>query len=184
MSWLDRFVPDEFVPSVADIDLEALAARGIEGLLIDVDNTLLAHGTLEVDPQRLDWVRRASARFPVCLLSNSIFGRRVRWLSQLLGVPGFAVWNWNRKPFRGGFRRALALTGTTPERTAMIGDQLISDILGGNRAGMYTILVAPIHEREFVVTRYINRWLERVIRERLAARGVELPSPEEERDDT
>jgi len=183
MGWLDGFVPDEVVRSAAEVDLDALAARGIEGLVIDVDNTLLAHGTLEVEPERLAWARRAVERFRVCLLSNSISGKRVRWLSELLGVPGLAVWNWNRKPLRGGFRRALALTGTAPERTAMIGDQLLSDMLGGNRAGLHTILVTPIHAREFVVTRHVNRRLERLIRERLAARGVELPLNEEERDD-
>lgn len=183
MGWLEGFVPDEVVRSVAEIDLDALAARGIEGLVIDVDNTLLAHGTLEIDPERLAWARRAVKRFRVCLLSNSISGRRLRWLRELLGVPGLAVWNWNRKPFRGGFRRALALTGTAPAHTAMIGDQLLSDILGGNRAGMHTILVTPIHPREFVATRHVNRRLERMIRQRLAARGVTVPKPEEERDD-
>jgi HAD superfamily phosphatase (TIGR01668 family) len=184
MGWLDSFVPDEVVPSVTEIDLDALAARGIEGLIIDVDNTLLAYGVLEIDPERLAWARRAVERFRVCLLSNSLRGRRMRWLSELLGVPGLAVWDWNRKPFRGGLRRALVRTGTAPERTAMIGDQLISDMLGGNRVGLYTILVAPIHTREFVVTRYINRRLERMIRKRLAVRGVIVPEPEEARDDT
>jgi len=175
MGWLDLCVPDEVVRSVEEIDLDALSARGFQGMIIDVDNTLLAHGTLEVDPERLAWAREAVERFSVCLLSNSIFGRRVRWLRELLDIPGIAVWNWNRKPFAGGFRRALALTGTAPERTVMVGDQLLSDMLGGNRAGLHTILVTPIHPSEFVVTRHVNRRLERVIRERLAARGVTMP---------
>ncbi len=177
MGWLDLCVPDEVARSVTEIDLDALAARGFEGMILDVDNTLLAHGTLEFGPGREEWAQRAVERFSVCLLSNSVFGRRVRRLRELLGVPGISVWNWNRKPFSGGFRRALALTGTAPERTVMIGDQLLSDMLGGNRAGLHTILVTPIHPREFVVTRYVNRWLERMIRERLAARGVIMPDP-------
>jgi len=175
MGWLDLCVPDEVVRSVEEIDLDGLAARGFEGMLIDVDNTLLAHGTLEVEPARLEWLRRAIERFSVCLLSNSVSGTRVRRLRELLGVPGISVWNWNRKPFAGGFRRALALTGTAPERTVMVGDQLLSDMLGGNRAGLHTILVMPIHPTEFVVTRHVNRRLERLIRERLAARGITMP---------
>jgi len=175
MGWLDLCVPDEVVRGVDEIDLDALAARGFGGMLIDVDNTLLAHGTLEVEPARLAWVRRAVERFSVCLLSNSIFGKRVRRLRDLLGIHGISVWNWNRKPFAGGFRRALALIGSAPERTVMIGDQLLSDMLGGNRAGLHTILVTPIHPTEFVVTRHLNRRLERMIRERLAARGIAMP---------
>ncbi len=180
MGWLDLCVPDEVVRSVEEIDLDALAARSFAGMVIDVDNTLLAHGTFEVEPARLEWMRRATERFSVCLLSNSILGKRVRWLRELLEVPGISVWSWNRKPFSGGFRRALALTGTAPERTVMIGDQLLSDILGGNRAGLHTILVMPIHPTEFVVTRHVNRRLERIIRERLAARGISMPEAGDE----
>ena len=177
MSWLNDCVPDEVVRSVAEIDLDALAARGIEGLIIDVDNTLLAHGVREMDPERLEWARRAVGRLRVCLLSNSVRGRRARRLSQLLGCPGVSVWDWRRKPFGGGFRRAMAITGTAPEHTAMIGDQLVSDVLGGNRAGLHTIWVEPIHPREFVLTRLVNRRLERIICERLAVRGVAMPQP-------
>ncbi len=176
MSWLDAFVPRAVVSSVSEIDFDELAARGIEGLIIDVDNTLLAHGVPDLDPERAEWARRAAERFSCCLLSNSVRGIRVRRLSKQLGVPGLAVWHWDRKPLRGGFRRALAITGTTPEHTAMIGDQLLTDIFGGNRCGLYTIWVERIAPKEFVLTRGMHRPIERFVVRRLVQEGL-LPDP-------
>jgi hypothetical protein len=57
----------------------------------------------------------------------------------------------------------MAMMGTTPAQTAMIGDQLLTDILGGNRLGLYTILVTPIGTQEFPTTRLINRVIERLL---------------------
>jgi len=176
MGFLDAFVPDEAVGSVSEIDLDALAARGIEGLLLDLDNTLLAHGTLAMTADRAQWARRAAERFSCCLLSNSVRGRRVRRLSGELGVPGIAVWHWGRKPLSGGFRRAMSITGTSPEQTAMIGDQLLSDILGGNRTGLHTIWVERIDPCEFVVTRHVHRPIETWIARRLERAGL-IPDP-------
>ena len=174
MGWLSDCVPDEVVRSVTAIDLDALAARGIEGLIIDVDNTLLAHGVREMDTERREWARQAVGRFRVCLLSNSVRGRRARRLSQLLGCPGVSVWDWRRKPFGGGFRRATAITGTAPEHTAMIGDQLLTDVLAGNRCGLYTIWVERISPREFIGTR-ANRIIEGWCARRLRRAGMLPP---------
>ncbi|MEA3402702.1 MAG: YqeG family HAD IIIA-type phosphatase [Armatimonadota bacterium] len=175
---LTAFAPDEVARCVTEIDLGALADRGIEGLLIDVDNTLLAYGARDMEPQRLAWARRAAERFGVCLLSNSVRGLRVRQVSEELGVPGISVWHWQRKPLSGGYRRALAEIGTSPERTAMIGDQLMTDIWGANRCGLYTIWVQPISAGEFVITRHVHRRLEAYIARKLTAAGLMPSYPE------
>jgi len=67
-----------------------------------------------------------------------------------------------RKPRRRSFRRAMELMGTKPETTAVIGDQLFTDMLGGNRLGLFTILVTPISKEEFIGTRFM-RFLEKLI---------------------
>ncbi|MGC9318130.1 MAG: YqeG family HAD IIIA-type phosphatase [Armatimonadota bacterium] len=178
MGMLSAFAPDQVARCVTEIDLDALAERGTEGLLIDVDNTLLGHGAPGIEPERLAWARRATERFPVCLLSNSVRGLRVRQVSRELGVPGISVWHWQRKPLSGGYRRALAEIGTEPERTAMIGDQLMTDIWGANRCGLYTIWVQPVSPREFVFTRHVHRRLEACIARKLTAAGLMPPYPE------
>lgn len=176
MGLLDNYVPDAIAHSVSDIDLGELAERGIRGLLIDVDNTLIGHCAPEMTPERLEWAREAVERFEVCLLSNSVRGKRMRRVAELLGCPGIAAWKLDRKPLRGGFRRALGITGTSPQESAMIGDQLVTDILGGNRAGLHTIWVERILEREFVFTRHVQRRIERLIVRRL---GLQTPAAEE-----
>lgn len=180
MGILSAFVPDQVADSVTEIDLSALSERGIEGLLVDVDNTLLAKGVPEVDSARGEWLRRATEQFAVCLLSNSVRGLRVAAISRQFSVDGISVWHWGRKPMAGGYRRALAKTGTAPERSAMIGDQLMTDIWGANRLGMYTVWVRRIDPSEFIFTRRVHRPLEAYIARRLVAAGLLPPMPEED----
>ncbi|MDD3705135.1 MAG: HAD hydrolase-like protein [Clostridiaceae bacterium] len=66
------------------------------------------------------------------------------------------------KPSKTAFRRAMKLMNSVPANTAVIGDQIFTDVLGGNRLGLYTILVAPISDKEFIWTRIIRK-LERHI---------------------
>jgi len=160
--------PDEVAASVSEVDLDALAERGIEGLLLDVDNTLVGWGSLDMSEATIEWVTRAKARFSLCLLSNSVGGKRMRRLAEQLDIPAIAVWGLGRKPFRGGVAASLKLTGTSPERTALIGDQLLTDIAAGNRSGLHTIWVEKISPMEFIGTRlnrnvesYFARWLAR-----------------------
>ncbi|MCD6360624.1 MAG: YqeG family HAD IIIA-type phosphatase [Armatimonadetes bacterium] len=176
---IELFAPDEVAARVSDIDLDALARRGIEGLVLDVDNTLLPWGSADLDAGTRRWMQRARERFSICLLSNSVRGRRMRKLARELDVPGLSAWGLRRKPFRGGVMAALRRTGTAPEHTAMIGDQLLTDVLAGNRAGLYTIWVDRISPREFVLTRF-NRIFEGWLARRLDRAGL-LPGPVPER---
>ncbi len=75
-------------------------------------------------------------------------------LAAALGLPAVTG---ALKPRRGALRRALSVMGTAPETTALVGDQLFTDILGGNRLGLYTILVRPQSRKEFVLTRLVRR---------------------------
>ena len=163
--------PDQVAETVPEIDLEALASRGIKALLLDVDNTLVPWGSCEMAEATESWVMRAKQSFAICLLSNSVRGRRMRALSKGLDVPGFSVWGAGRKPLAGGFLRAAREVNTDPNKTAMIGDQLLADVLGGNRVGMYTVWVKPISDSEFITTR-LGRVLERACVRRLRRAGL------------
>ncbi|HBC94015.1 MAG TPA: YqeG family HAD IIIA-type phosphatase, partial [Pelotomaculum sp.] len=82
----------------------------------------------------------------------------------LLGLPAVhrAV-----KPLVGPFRRAMGMLGTKPAETALIGDQIFTDIFGGNLCGLYTILVVPLQGKEFWGTRLFSRPLEKIVLARL-----------------
>ncbi|MBI3946475.1 MAG: YqeG family HAD IIIA-type phosphatase [Armatimonadetes bacterium] len=147
--------------SVPEIDVAALRERGIEALLLDLDNTLVRWRSREVPEEVLAWVRQASdAGLRLCIVSNAGSARRVAPVARRLGIP-FLV--RAAKPRRRGFRHAAARLKLPPERVAVIGDQVFTDVVGGNRAGMLTILVPPVdRSHEFVTTR-LMRLLERAL---------------------
>lgn len=97
-----------------------------------------------------------------CIVSNN-FTPRVRRVGAALGLP---VVGWALKPVPVGLWRAMAIMRTRPATTALIGDQLFTDVLGGNLLGMYTILVEPLSRDEFPTTRLVRR-MERLVRARV-----------------
>lgn len=159
---LELLRPDLYVASLEDVDLDALAARGIKGLLIDRDKTLTAWRSREVSAARRAWVAAARERFALCVVSNTIFYRGVRAVGDSLGVPVVARWGLGRKPFPGAFRAGLAQIGVAATEAAMIGDQLLTDIAGAKLQGLFTVLVEPVQGREFPGTELI-RPLERML---------------------
>jgi uncharacterized protein len=141
------------VDSIYDIDFPRLAASGIKGVIADLDNTLVPWGTNEINPELLAWVNTLkTSGLKLAILSNNS-PSRVAYMSEQLGIyaASKAV-----KPRRGGFRHIAARFGLAPTQMAVIGDQLFTDILGGNRAGMHTILVLPLSKTEFIGTRLVR----------------------------
>ena len=133
---------DMVCDSIYDIDLSALKAAGICLLLADLDNTLVPYGVpLPTDEVR-DWNERLKEMgVTLFVLSNNRHANRPRMFSEGLGVPfiGHAG-----KPKTGSFYQAMEQMGVTVQQTALVGDQIFTDVLGGNRAGVTTILVKPI----------------------------------------
>lgn len=168
---LEFLKPDQVVDSMEQIDLDELYAHGIRGLILDLDNTITAWHTEEISPERMAWLKRAEKRFGIVILSNTFFGRRLKRIARYLGCEYLAVWHFDRKPRRHGFRHAMRLLGTETVQTAMIGDQLLADILGARRTGVYSIWVRPISKHEFFATRLL-RILERACVRRMCQRGL------------
>ncbi len=164
MSWLDAFTPDLYVKRVADIPLDELRARGICGLLLDLDNTLLDNYADEIEAPIREWVNHARTRgMELCIVTNATPGR-TSTLAQALGIPGIPL---ARKPLTRGLRRGLQCLGLRPDQAAMVGDQIFTDVWAGNRAGLYTILVVPTSPHESWLTKW-KRPLERRVLARLS----------------
>mgnify|MGYP000864616568 CR=1 FL=1 len=156
-------IPDERVRSIYDIQLDRLKEKGIYSLIIDLDNTLTAWNSPEVSPALRQWVKRAKSEgFKICLLSNNGEKRVEKYAKELDIIP---IWKAG-KPGRRGFRKALEHLGCKEEDCAVIGDQIFTDMIGGNRVGLYTILVTPIARKEFIGTRLV-RLLEGIVLKRL-----------------
>jgi len=155
--------PKQYHRSFYDIDFENLVERGIRGLILDLDNTLVPWGENAVSEQLISKVEELKGLgFAMCIVSNNL-GGRVNLISQKLGISSASG---ALKPLTFAYKKALLVLGSKPSETALIGDQLFTDILGGNLAGLYTILVDPIGSREFPTTRLV-RLLDRAVRKRL-----------------
>jgi HAD superfamily phosphatase (TIGR01668 family) len=159
---LERVCPDRCTGGLEDISLDELWAEGYRAILLDLDNTVTAWKSCEVPAAKAEWIGRAKERFGVCIVSNTIRGERLKRLAAGFGIEHVARWWRGRKPSPQGLREAMARLASTPEQTVMIGDQVLTDIWAGRRAGVHTILVAPISPVEFAGTK-ITRFFERIV---------------------
>lgn len=161
-----RLRPDYYFVSVTEITPEFLQREAIEGLIIDLDNTLgpWQSETLPSESEGwLDRIRDAGCR--VVLVSNAgqARGRRVEKNLDIRVVAPAG------KPLGRGYAAAAKLLSLPKEKIAAVGDQIYTDVLGGNRFGVRTILVEPYGKREFPATK-IMRLLEKPVRGRIKRR--------------
>ncbi len=127
---------------IYEITGAALERRGIKLLLADLDNTLVPYGVPLPDERLKAWRDDLNAHgVTLFILSNNRHENRPRMFAEGLDVPfiGHAG-----KPKTPSFLRAMEQMGVTREQTAIVGDQVFTDVLGGNRAGISAILVRPI----------------------------------------
>ncbi len=157
--FLDLFTPAAQVGHICELDLDWLQRAGVRALLLDLDNTLLAWNHLVLSDEVVDWVQEVLRRgFSICLVSNAP-RLRLEVQSVVLGVPMVPS---AMKPRRRALRRAMRMLGVTSRETCMIGDQVFTDVLAGNRLGMLTVLVVPLHLQEqwwMHWVRKLERWL-------------------------
>lgn len=147
-----------------NVDLRSLWARGIRLLLIDADNTLSTWQNSDVSPENLAWIRAAQDMGFALLIVSNAGAERLAPLERALAikaVPSCA------KPLPFKVSAARRRLGFEKAACAMLGDQLLTDVLAANLAGLHSVLLSPIDvSREFAGTR-INRKIEGVLKRML-----------------
>ena len=153
-------VPDYYFDTFDLASAEFLSSLGIQGIILDVDNTLEPYENPRPGEHVKAWLLSLSeSGIKAAIVSNNN-GERIDEFNKELGL--FAV-SRAKKPLRRNIRRAMAAMGTDKATTAIMGDQIFTDVLAGKRAGLaVTILVPPINDKRDVFTRF-KRWLERPI---------------------
>lgn len=152
------FYPKEYLDSAYDIPYEEFYKKGIRGVIFDIDNTLVPHGA-PADGRALElFARLKKAGFHTCLMSNNKKPRVASFAAQV----GSEYLYKAGKPGLAGYRKAMRKMGTTERSTLFVGDQLFTDVYGANRAGIYAILVKPIHPKEEIQI-VIKRRLEWIV---------------------
>lgn len=139
-------IPDIFFKDIYEITPEFLLSEGIRGLVLDIDNTLVTYDDPVPTEPVMAWFKSMEAAgIKMAFVSNNSNPERVNRFNSELGY--FAM-SRGGKPFSRGVRRAMSAMGTTKENTAIIGDQLLTDIMAGKCAGLKrSFAVLPIKDR-------------------------------------
>ncbi|MEK4028734.1 MULTISPECIES: YqeG family HAD IIIA-type phosphatase [Bacillaceae] len=165
---LKKFLPSRYVKSIFHITPEYLKSKGMKAIITDLDNTLVAWDRPDATPELLNWFdEMKKAGIKVLIVSNNN-QKRVSAFSQPIEIPYIFE---ARKPMGKAFRRAVKILGVKKEETVVIGDQLLTDIFGGNRNGFYTILVVPVAQTDGFWTKF-NRRIERRIMNAFKRKGL------------
>ncbi|MFA4967815.1 MAG: YqeG family HAD IIIA-type phosphatase [Candidatus Margulisiibacteriota bacterium] len=150
---LEIFRPKEYLDSIYNIDFKKLRSMGIKAIIMDMDETLLPREMLDITPVLFGFIEDLRDKgFTICLVSNSIYPERVDYVSKTLKLPSLTT---AAKPLPFAFERALKIAGAKKDEAVVIGDQLFMDILGGNWAGIYTILVKPMSRETY----WLRQWM-------------------------
>ncbi len=163
--WGRFLIPDYMEARVEDIDLERWYQAGVRGVILDVDDTLTTKDSPCVAAAVLDWLQRTEQQGFACIIvSNNRYPEHIEHVSKRLGIPAIAR---ARKPRSNGFRWALKELDLPPEQVVVVGDRILTDILGGARMGMKTCLVAPVTKelsRQKQTLYAFEKWLSRALK--------------------
>ncbi|WP_062355658.1 YqeG family HAD IIIA-type phosphatase [Bacillus kwashiorkori] len=165
---LKAFLPNDYVKNIYAITPEYLKERNIKGVITDLDNTLVEWDRPLATPEIENWFKKMKDHgINIVIVSNNK-EKRVYDFARPLQIPFVFK---ARKPLRRSFHRALSMLKLSKEEVVVIGDQLLTDILGGNRSGFHTILVVPVASSDEWVTKF-NRKVERIILNKFAKKGL------------
>lgn len=172
---LEHFYPDEWVDSTYNIDFEKLFADGYRSIIFDIDNTLVPHGA-DADQRAIALFDRLKAiGFKICLVSNNKKPRVERFNKDVNVNYIFKA----QKPYSKSYYIASILMRTSVSSTVCIGDQLFTDIYGGNMSDIHTILVNPINPKEeiqIVLKRYLEAIVLHFYKKKLRKAGISYPA--------
>ncbi len=163
--------PDHVFPTYRDVTPDFLASLGIEALVIDIDNTLAPYEVAEPDEAILAWFKAlASNGIRAALISNN-HAERVERFNKALGLPAYPD---SGKPGTRAILDAMERMNSTPENTAGLGDQLLTDTLAVHRLDMISLIVPPIKDKTtlfFRAKRLLEKPFMRRYRKRTARKG-------------
>lgn len=143
--------------NVLNLTLEVLQQRGLRGIILDVDDTLVSAYSRQISSELQDWIEALRPQIKIWLVSNNLNRPRISQIGRDLQLP--YLWGAG-KPSRRKLRQAAQAMDMPVSQIAMVGDRLFTDVLAGNRLGMYTVLVEPMINPGDPPRRHLLRTLE------------------------
>ena len=164
---MKKLIPNIYNKSIYTIDYNKLKKDNINCLLYDLDNTCLPYPEKVPTKELIElFAKLKKMGFRVIIFSNTT-PRRLEQLTSL----NVEVHGLSKKPFKKGFLDIINTYKYKKEEICIIGDQLFTDILGGNRIGIKTILVDPMGPHDFIFTK-ITRMIENIIFKRMKNKNI------------
>lgn len=154
--------PDAHFNNVREITINFLQNNKINALILDVDNTLIDYDK-NLSQDTVEWAENLKKnKIKLYILSNTNKKEKVKEVAKKLQVEYIY---FAKKPMKSGFRKVQKILNEEPENIGVVGDQIFTDVVGGNRCKMFTILVEPIAEKDIWIT-LIKRPIENAIKKR------------------
>ena len=165
MSWGKLLQPDLVLgKTILSLTPDIIQKNNIKGLVLDVDETLVPISDRQASPELTVWVEKIKPVASLWLASNNISQYRIGSIADSLNVPYITG---AAKPSRRKLKVAVEAMNFPVEQIAMVGDRLFTDVLAGNRLGMFTILVEPISNDGLDLSNYTVRsfevWVSQVL---------------------
>lgn len=165
---IELFKPDMYVKDIYSIDYKKLKSFGIKCILFDLDNTLVPSFKKKPTRKLKDFIEKIKDMgFKVIIFSNSNKKRLLPFKNVLEVDCSYS----SRKPFQKKFKKVLNEYKFSQSEVTIIGDQIVTDIYGGNKMGIFTVLVKPINNKELFFTK-INRVIEKQIIKKLEKKNI------------
>lgn len=164
---MDIFIPDIYTKSIYTINYNKLKKRGIKCLLFDLNNTLASYNIDYPDDKLRELIYKLEKDFKVIIVSNSN-KNRIRPFKEKLNIDASFS---SKKPFKKKFKKIMRLYKYKDTEIAMIGDNIITDICGGNRMEFTTILVNSLSNEEPFLDRILKIIQNKIIK-RLNKKGI------------
>lgn len=161
-----KLYPDIYLENVKEINMELLKKHDIKGLILDIDNTLIDYDKNILDGTK-EWCSELKKQgIKMCILSNTNKVNKVKKVADALELE---YEYFAHKPSKKGFNKAKQILKLEEKNIAVVGDQIFTDVWGGNRSNMKTILTKPIDKRDILITRlkrpfekiFINRYVKK-----------------------
>lgn len=164
---MNNCIPNMYCKSILDINYDLLKKNGIKYLMFDLDNTIATVDRTNISNDLKKKIIELSNSFEIVIVSNN-FSKRIKPVCDSINISfiSFAM-----KPLPFCYKTIIRKWGCKKSEMCMIGDQLLTDILGANKFGIFSILVDPISKEDIKITR-INRLIENKIISKLSKTGI------------
>lgn len=154
--------PKELLNKVEEITIQFIQKNKIKALILDIDNTLIDYNK-NLSEEKIKWAKELKGQgVKLYILSNTNKKEKVEKVANKLEIPYIL---FAKKPSKKGFLKIQNELKLKPEEIGVVGDQIFTDVIGGNRCKMFTILVEPVDKKDILITAW-KRPIEDIIKQK------------------